>query len=51
MVNGEIHLQRCLCDLEHDYFGKKVLISDFLVDFKETPTNDNYSLVKKIVKE
>lgn len=46
-INGEIHLERCIKDLQDDYFGKKVLVSDFLVDFKETAINQDYQLVKK----
>lgn len=50
MVNGEIHLERCLKDLEADYFGKKVLVSEFLVDFKETAILQDFLLVKKKAK-
>lgn len=32
-VCGEIHLQRCLKDLESIYFGHKVTVSDIMVDF------------------
>lgn len=47
MVNGEIHLERCIKDLENDYFGKKIMVSDFLVDFKETAIEKEFFLVKK----
>lgn len=47
MVNGEIHLQRCLNDLEKYFFGKKVIVSNFIVDFKETVTKDDFVLIKK----
>ena len=33
---GEIHLERCIKDLETDYFCQKVKVSDLLVDFRET---------------
>ena len=36
MVNGEIHLERCVWDLEKDFFRDKVQIGDIIVDFKET---------------
>lgn len=50
-INGEIHLERCIKDLEDDYFGKKVLVSDFLVDFKETAIVRDFSLIKKFKKK
>lgn len=50
-VNGEIHLERCLNDLEHKYFGKKAFVSEMLVDFKETVTQNHFSVEKKIRKK
>ena len=50
-VNGEIHLERCLNDLEHKYFGKKVFVSEMLVDFRETVTQAHYTLEKKVRKK
>ena len=30
---GEIHLERCLKDLEIDYFWNKLIVSDLMIDF------------------
>ncbi len=41
---GEIHLERCIKDLETDYFGQKVKVSDLLVDFRETIIKEEFIL-------
>lgn len=51
LVNGEIHLERCIRDLEKNYFGFKVVISEILVDFKETIECTNFIVHKKFKKE
>ena len=51
LVNGEIHLERCITDLEKNYFGFKVVISEILVDFKETIDCKHFVVHKKFKKE
>ena len=45
-VNGEIHLERCLHDLEKSYCNVKVKVSEMLVNFKETVEQKQVTIKK-----
>jgi small GTP-binding protein len=45
-VNGEIHLERCLHDLEKSYCNVKVKVSEMLVNFKETVEHKQVTIKK-----
>lgn len=45
-VNGEIHLERCIFDLEKDYAKVKVFVSEIIVNFRETVDHQKLTVEK-----
>ena len=45
-VNGEIHLERCIHDLENDYSKVKIFVSEMIVNFKETVDHKTVTVKK-----
>jgi len=48
ITSGEVHLERCLKDLEDNLAKIKIKISEPIVNFKEGLNNINYTFKKKI---
>lgn len=48
---GEVHLERCLKDIEEDMKEIKVIVSDPIISFKETIICDKYKLKRDVDKE
>jgi small GTP-binding protein len=49
-VNGEIHLERCIHDLEKSYCNIKIKVSEMLVNFRETVEHQSIT-IKKVFKQ
>ena len=51
VTSGEVHLERCLKDLEENLAKVKINISAPIVNFKEGLSNLNYTFKKKDLKK